>query len=65
MNSRKLDSRGYLAAASYFDHRAKRARHEGERERFLCAAARCRALAKDASESREAQPALPVRFSAL
>jgi hypothetical protein len=58
MNSRKLDGKGYLAAASYFDHRAKRARHEGDRERFLRTAAKYRALAKDASDSAGTQPAI-------
>jgi hypothetical protein len=52
MDSAKRDTEpNYLAAASYFDHRASRARHEGDRERFLRAAAKYRALAGKTSET--------------
>jgi len=58
MDSAKRDiERDYLATASYFDHRASKARHQGDRERFLRAAARYRALAEKASETARTQPA--------
>jgi hypothetical protein len=40
----------HLATASYFDGRAKRARHDSERDRFLLIAEKYRALAKEASD---------------
>jgi hypothetical protein len=56
-----MAARDYSATASYFEGRAKRARHESERERFLRMAQTYRELAADASdEARSAQkPHMP------
>jgi hypothetical protein len=45
-----MAARNYSATASYFEGRAKRARHESERERFLRVAQTYRELAADATD---------------
>jgi hypothetical protein len=45
-----MDTPNHLAAALYFEDRAKRARQETERDRFLLVAQKYRALAKEASD---------------
>lgn len=58
MNSIKRTAEpDYLATASYFDHRAEKARHDRDRERFRQVAAKYRALGLKKLSELEAKPA--------